>query len=49
MAIQNFQRTKRYLVSSIYGKARHGWAWNSFQNIGSQTAGKRHFEYGCYK
>ena len=40
MAIHNFQRTTYSLVSIIYYRAHHhGWAWNSFQNRRSQTAG----------
>ena len=32
MPIYNFQRTAHSLVSSIYYRAHHGWAWNTSQN-----------------
>ena len=48
MAIENVQRTTYSLVPSIYYRAHHGWACNSFQNRSSQTAGKRYVENGFY-
>ena len=49
MAIQNFQRTTHSLVSSLYYRTHHRWAWNSFQTRGSQMAGKCYVEHGFYK
>ena len=49
MAIQNIQRTTNSLVSSIYYRDHHGWAWNNFQNRSSETAGKRNVEHGFYE
>ena len=49
MAIKNFRRTTHSLVSRTYYRAHHGWAWDTFQNRSSQTAGERYVEYGFYE
>ena len=43
--IENFQRTRQSLASSVYCRAHHGWARKIFQKS-SQVDGKRYFELG---
>ena len=41
MAIENVQRARLSLVSSVYYRAHIGWARKDFQNNCSQMPGKR--------
>ena len=45
MAIENFQPARHSLVSSVYYRAYHGWAWKNFQSRSSQMDRKRYFGF----